>query len=172
MFFLLCLPVHAPARDTLRLGTGTRMRRRSLFCLSFRIRSSAVFQLACVFQLILLPDVLYFVLAKAKRVYGLNYSSDGSWMKGTDSCSQWQDICMRSPFTLVADALDRGQTGFGIATASAFTVVAETYKKHELLLKLETHWEFVFITSTTVIFYFLSFNTTFPVYFPEYISVI
>ena len=96
-----------------------------LFCLSFRILSSVRFQLACVFLLMLLPDVLYFVLAIEKRVYGLNYSDDGSWMKGADSCTQWQDICMRSLLTLVADTLAWGQLLFGTAMATAFTVVAE-----------------------------------------------
>lgn len=81
----------------------------SLFCLSFRIHSWVGFQLACVSQLILLPDALYFVLAIEKCVYGLNYSNDGSWMKGADSCTQWQDICMRSPLTSVADTLAQGQ---------------------------------------------------------------
>lgn len=45
-------------------------------------------------------------------------------MKGADLCAQWQDICMRSLLTLVADCLDQGQILFGIATA--FTVEADT----------------------------------------------
>lgn len=88
----------------------------------------AAFQLTCVFQLILLPDVLYFVLAIKKHVFGLNYSDDGSWMKGLDLCTQWQDICMRSLLTLVADTLAQGQILFGIAMATALTVEAVTQK--------------------------------------------
>lgn len=71
----LSLLAYAPAKDS---NMNQSVNRWLLLCLSFRIHSSVCFQLACVFQLILLPDVLYFVLAIEKRVYGLNYSNDGS----------------------------------------------------------------------------------------------
>ena len=72
--FLLVL-AYAAAKDRHMNHTVNQW---SLFCLSFRIHSSVCFHLACVFQLILLPDVLYFVLAIEEHIYGLNYSNDGS----------------------------------------------------------------------------------------------
>lgn len=61
---LLSLLAYAPAKDR---NSDHTVIQWSLFCLSFRIHSSVRFHLACVFQLILLPDVLYFVLAIENR---------------------------------------------------------------------------------------------------------